>query len=124
MTSEIAPEKIAIYRAAAQRREQQRLGRLGRRHQRAWEMARQAAEILRTEFSAEKIVVFGSMLSIDRIHERSDLDLAVWGLNPRQYYRAVGRLLSLAPSIPVDLVEVEIAPSHLLTSIINEGIPV
>ena len=124
MTAKISPEKMAIYRAAARRRQQQRQELLARRRQRAWEVARQAAEILKTEFGVEKVVVLGSMLSIDRIHQRSDLDLAVWGLIPQRYYRAVGRLLSLEPSMPVDLVEVEIAPTDLLTSIGKEGIEV
>ena len=123
MNHELTAEKMAIYRAAAQQRRQQRLEKLVQRREIGWEVARQAAELLKTQFGAIKVVVFGSMLSLERIHERSDLDLAVWGLNTREYYRAVGQLLSLESTIPVDLVEAEFAKPSLIAAIEQEGVP-
>lgn len=62
------------------------------------------------------------MRALDRIHDRSDVDLAVWGLNPQAYFRAVGQLLALHPDISVDLIEVETAPPRLLQEIETTGV--
>jgi uncharacterized protein len=113
----IATEKMAAYRASARKRQEQRQAKLRDRHQLGSAIAQEAAEILKQEFNAEKVVLFGSMLSFDRIHERSDVDLAVWGLAPQDYYRAVGKLQGLHPDMPVDLIEAESAPERLLGEI-------
>jgi predicted nucleotidyltransferase len=85
-------------------------------------VAGQACELLKREFNAAKVVLFGSMVVPEKIHERSDVDLAVWGLNSRDYYRAVGRLLALNPDIAVDLVEAEFASPQLLKEIETTGV--
>jgi len=85
-------------------------------------VAQQATELLKQEFRVEKVVLFGSMRSPDRVHERSDVDLAVWGLNPKHYYRAVGQLQGLHPDLSVDLVEAETASPHMLRQIETTGI--
>jgi predicted nucleotidyltransferase len=78
--------------------------------------------LLKQDFQVEKVVLFGSMRALDRIHDRSDVDLAVWGLNPQAYFRAVGQLLALHPDISVDLIEVETAPPRLLQEIETTGV--
>jgi predicted nucleotidyltransferase len=120
----ISPEQMAIYRATAQRRRQQKARELALRHQRAWAIAQQAGQILKEQFGAERVVAFGSVLSADRFHQRSDVDLAIWGLDEKFYYRAVSRLLDLDPTIPVDLVEAELAPPALQAIIEQEGVSV
>lgn len=115
-------EQLAGYRAAAQRRQQQRQNRLRQRQQLGLALAQQASELLKRDFGANKVVLFGSMRSLDRLHERSDVDLAVWGINSRDYFRAVGELLSLNPDIAVDLVEAETAPARILQAIETTGV--
>ncbi len=122
VTLEIPTEQMAIYRATARRRQQQKARQLALRHQRAWEVAQQASQILKEQFEAQRVVVFGSMLSIERFHHRSDVDLAVWGLAEKVYYRAVARLLDLDATIPVDLVEAELASPALQAVIEREGV--
>ncbi|NJN21864.1 MAG: hypothetical protein HC812_12635 [Leptolyngbya sp. RL_3_1] len=48
--------------------------------------------------------------------------MAVWGLNPRDLYRAVGRLLALDPDIPIDVVPIEDARSRLQATIEQTGV--
>ncbi len=50
-----------------------------------------AARILR-EFGAKEIFVFGSQVD-GTATKRSDLDLAVSGVPPEQYYEACGRVM-------------------------------
>ncbi|MDX2242191.1 MAG: nucleotidyltransferase domain-containing protein [Leptolyngbyaceae cyanobacterium bins.302] len=115
-------EQMAGYRASAQKRQQQKRDRLRQRQQLGLAVAQQASELLKREFQVEKVVLFGSMRVLDRVHDRSDVDLAVWGLKPQDYFRAVGQLLALHPDMPVDLVEAETAPPRILHAIETTGV--
>lgn len=114
--------QMAAYRATAQQREQQRRDRLRQRCDLGQSVARQASDLLKQEFGAERVVLFGSMRSPDLVHERSDVDLAVGGLRSKDYFRAVGQLLAIHPDMPVDLVEAETASERLLQAIETTGI--
>ncbi len=123
MTLNISPEKMAEYRQGARRRAAVRQSKLDERFHLAWKIARQGAEVLRTRFQAEKVVVFGSLLNRSRFHERSDIDLAAWGVSEREYLRALGSLLDLTAEFSIDLVRAEEAREHLRKEIETQGIP-
>ncbi|MCY7273319.1 MAG: nucleotidyltransferase domain-containing protein [Phormidesmis sp. CAN_BIN44] len=118
----ISAEKMTAYRAFARKRQQQRCHSLHDRHQLGLAVAKQAAVLLKQEFKAEKVALFGSMLSFAHIHERLDVDLAVWDLNPQAYYRAVGCLLALDSRISVDLIEAELASPRIRSTIETTGV--
>lgn len=124
MIAKIPAEKMAAYRATARRRRQQERQQLAHRRQRACEVARQASQLLKEQFGVKRVVLFGSLRFPERFHQRSDVDLAVWGLEERLYYRAVARLLDLDPAIAVDIIEAELASSTLLATIEREGVPI
>lgn len=118
----IPTETMMLYRAAARQRQRQRHDALHDRHQLGLAVAKQAAALLKQDFKVETVALFGSMVSFARIHERSDVDLAVWGLKPHAYYRAVGCLLALDPRIQIDLVEAELASPRILNAIKTTGL--
>ena len=124
MTLDLTPEQIAAFRAGARRREEKKRQALAERHQRAWQVVQRAARMLKEQYGAESVVVFGSVLTPKRFHERSDVDLAVWGLDERLYYKVVSRLLDLDATISVDLVEAETARPRLRVVIEEEGVVV
>ena len=53
------------------------------------------------------------MLEAKQVHERSDIDLAVWGLPTDDYFRALAELLDIDPEFEVDLVEIQHAKPHI-----------
>jgi len=108
---------MAAYRASAQKRQQQRRDRMHQRWQIGLTVAQKASKLLKQNFNAKRVVLFGSMLSVDQVHERSDVDLVVWGLDPRDYYQAVGQLQALERAMSVDLIEAESASPRLLKDI-------
>jgi predicted nucleotidyltransferase len=122
MTLNISPEKMAEYRAGARKREAESQAALDERFELAWQLARQGADILRRQFGATKVVVFGSLVNRQRFFERSDIDLAVWGIPEHLYLHALGRLLDLTTDFSVDLVRVEEAREHMSRSIETEGV--
>ena len=120
--SQIPAAQMAVYRATARRRQQQQAHRLAQRRERAWQVAQQAAHILKGQFGARQVAVFGSVVSPGSFHQHSDVDLAVWGLEECMYYQAVGRLQSLDPDIVVDVVEMELAAPGLQAAIEHTGV--
>ncbi|MGD9146966.1 MAG: nucleotidyltransferase domain-containing protein [Anaerolineae bacterium] len=84
--------KCPFHAATAQKSWAEERRRLALRHQRAWEIARQAADLLRYEYGVDRVALFGSLVRSERFHTRSDIDLAVCGLDEKYYYRAVERI--------------------------------
>lgn len=117
----ISPEKMEAYRATARRRGIEERRRLALRHEHAWAVAGKAAALLRTEYGVDRVAAFGSLVRSELFHRGSDIDLAVWGMDERHYYRAVARLLALDPEFEVDLVMVEEAPVSLRVTIQKEA---
>jgi uncharacterized protein len=116
------PEKMAEYRRTARRRYEREQAELDRRFARGWEVAREAAVLLKEEFGAQRVAVFGSLTNRKLFHPRSDIDLAVWGIEWRPYLQALGQLLALDPDFSVDLVMVEEASAPLRTTIEQDGV--
>lgn len=106
---------------ARKRRETAEIQRL-QRMDRAWIVARQAAQILCNQFHSRDVAVLGSLVHPELFHLRSDIDLAVWGLDERLYLQAVAKVTSLDPDISVDLIAVEEASPSLREHIETEAV--
>lgn len=79
-------EEIAVYRATAQKRRQEKQPELDRRREAAWQAARLAAEVLKEQFKATRVVVFGSVARGVGFTRWSDVDVAAWGLAPEDTF--------------------------------------
>lgn len=118
----IPPDKMAVYRATARRRQRERRRAIAARFERATARAIAVAQMLQAEFDAQQVAQFGSLVHPQLFHERSDIDLAVWGVDERRYLRAVGRALDIAgPEFLVDLVRMEEAGDSLRAVIEEEA---
>jgi predicted nucleotidyltransferase len=117
----ISTDKMETYRATARQSWRQERRRLALRHERARAIAREAADLLRREYGVDRVTLFGSLVRSELFHARSDIDLVVWGLDEKQYYRAVARLLALDPAFEIDLLRGEEVPAPLLAGIEKEG---
>lgn len=121
MEQRISSEQMALYREGWRRQREQRRGALSARQARAWQVARRGAALLKEQYGVKRVAVFGSLLRPEQFYERSDVDLAVWGLDEQLYLKALARLLDLDPEISVDLIEVEFAPTRLRAVIEQDG---
>jgi predicted nucleotidyltransferase len=119
MTSPDAQTRSQIVAQVLEAREKRAefLEQMRQRQQRGWEVARQSARILKEQFGAQRVVLFGSLLEPQRMTWHSDLDLAVWGLPERDYFRAVATLMDVEPEFRVDLVEGQRVEPHILKAI-------
>ena len=94
----------------------------GERWERAWRVARAAAETLRAQFGATRVVVFGSLARREWFTPWSDIDLAAWGISPSAFYRAVAVVTGFSPEFELDLVAPEDCQPSLRHIIEQEGI--
>ncbi len=76
-------------------------------------------QILSEKYRVERVILFGSLLDEDRFNDRSDIDIAVEGLDSGAYFTALGEVL-MASSFSVDLVPLEDA-SELLLQRLKKG---
>jgi len=74
-----------------------------RRCRQAWRLALRAAALLHREFGARRVVVFGSLAHRAGFTDRSDIDLAAWGIPADRYYGAVAAVTGRSPLFRVDL---------------------
>ena len=84
-------------------------------------LAGSIARELVKRFGAHKVVLFGSVARGD-IHKKSDIDLAVWGIPPKDFYRAVAFASGYSKEWKVDLVDAEDCRESVRRSILEEGV--
>lgn len=88
----------------------------------AWEVARAAAEMLRREFSATRVVAFGSLVHRDWFTRWSDIDLAAWSIPPELFFRAVAAVIGFSAEFNVDLVPPDDVRPSIRRAIELEGV--
>ena len=88
----------------------------------AWQLARQANKLLREEFNARQVILFGSLASESGFTAWSDIDLAAWGIPPERFYAAVAAVTGLSSKIKVDLIDPDTCRPGLKDVIEREGI--
>ncbi|HLB50130.1 MAG TPA: hypothetical protein VJL59_24170 [Anaerolineales bacterium] len=110
-------DALAIMRETARERARRAATARRQRREEAWAAARTAAALLKSRYHAARVVAFGSLTHADRFHLRSDVDLAVWGIAPADYFEAVARVLDVGGEIKVDLVMAERCKPYLREAI-------
>ncbi len=88
----------------------------------AWAVALQAARLLKAEYSASQVLVFGSLAHGRWFGPRSDIDMAVAGIAPEVFWPAWRALDQIDRALEIDLIALEAAPDALRRQIMMEGI--
>ena len=124
MTWPIPAEELKQYKRAARARWRAEQERVAARRERAWELARQAAELLKREYNVQRVIIFGSLTHADSFTAWSDVDLAAWGLTSANWLKAIGavRRLGDGDGIELNLVDVECCSPELLAAIERDGV--
>jgi predicted nucleotidyltransferase len=122
MSLEVSAADMDRYRASAQARWHSERVQRDLRRQRAWRLARQAAELLKAQYGVQQVSVFGSLTHPDRFTQWSDVDLAAWGLTAANWLKASAAVRALAGDIELNVVDVSGCSPELLASIVREGV--
>jgi len=122
MASTLTPEQIEVYAATLRARSAETARRRRERREQAWTVARQAAQVLRSQFGVTSVWVFGSLAEGDHFTERSDIDMAATGFTPAVHVEALGRLLRLSADFEFDLVDLDHCPHGLRRAVEQSGV--
>jgi len=117
---ELSEKEWQAYRPGSRIVEEPNLDRLNR----AWDVARTAADLLRERFGANRVVVFGSLAHNEWFTHWSDIDLAASGISPDAFFRAVAAVTGLSTEFKVDLVDPQDCRPALRRAIEREGVAV
>lgn len=90
--------------------------------ERLLQRVRDAAAVLKARFAVRRVVLFGSLASEAWFVSDSDVDLAVEGLDAKDYWRAWQLVEEIIADRPVDFVEIETADSALARAIQRYGV--
>jgi predicted nucleotidyltransferase len=119
---QITDEEMAVYRATARRQEEERRREQAQRTERALVQARRAAALLKERFGARQVVLYGSLARQDFFHQRSDIDLAVRGIETKDFWRAWAALDTLELEFEINLVDAESVSPVLRALLEEEGV--
>ena len=122
MTKPYSQEQLAAYKRTALEREQARKQADAERRMAAMEVARRAALLLKSEYGATRVVVYGSTAHGYWFNSESDIDLIAAGIPATLYWKAWNAIDALTPEFEVNLVDWEDATPSLLESVEREGI--
>lgn len=117
----------APYIAAWQERRRQAAATQQRRAAAGRAAARACARVLVERYGAQRVWLFGSLRHAQLVHSESDIDLAVEGLPPAQYFPALTTLWNVLAgtttdfTFTLDLVPLEDAQPGLVDFIRAEG---
>ncbi len=117
----ISPEKMAEYRRTAHQKWLKTQIEQDKRRENALRVAQYASVLLKETYNAKRVILFGSLARNGIFDWRSDIDLAVEGLDEKKYYRVLADLSYLDISLDIDLVMMENASPALLKNILDEG---
>jgi len=122
MDTIISPEAMAEYKQSARLREDGRRAASEKRRSLAWPIARAAADLLKRQFGARRVILYGSVAHGHWFGPRSDIDLAEDGISPADFWRAWSALDSIAQGFEINLIALESATESLRRVIAQEGV--
>ncbi|MFH1717921.1 MAG: nucleotidyltransferase domain-containing protein [Planctomycetota bacterium] len=82
------------------------------------EKDKETIEEISRKYRVKRVLLFGS--SIDTVKESHDIDIAVEGVSPEDFFRYYGDLM-LKLSKPVDLIDLSVS-SKFVKLILQEGV--
>jgi len=121
---DLSPEELKKYRPleAIRRRRVEQAAEISSRIQRASLLASSAAKLLKSEFAAKEVILFGSLVEGITFTRWSDIDLATRGIPSERFLTAMDTVLHMNPEFKIDLTELETCRPAIRKSIESEGI--
>jgi len=119
----LPPEALKKYRPleAIRRRKSAASVYLSKRRRWATLAARNAADLLRSEFGVKKVILFGSLARRGGFTPWSDIDIAAQGIPPARFFEAVGVVTGISAEFKMDLIDLDACPPELRDTIESEG---
>lgn len=115
------PESMDELRAAWAARRADAATALEERRQKARAVADEMAALLKSQYGATKVVLFGSVVE-GKFHAHSDIDIAAWGIAPVDRMAAYGDIVYFSREFEGDLVWMEQCKPHVAGEVARTGV--
>ncbi|GIK72299.1 MAG: hypothetical protein BroJett021_12870 [Chloroflexota bacterium] len=122
MTADLTQEQMARYKRTAWLREKTRRRVANDRRQAAVPIAERAAAILKEQFGAQRVILFGSLAHGHWFGPKSDIDLAAEGIQVSDFWRAWCALDEIDSDFEINLIAIESASASLQEALAHEGV--
>lgn len=122
MTADLTQEQMARYKRTAWLREKTRKRVADDRRQAAVPIAERAAAILKEQFGAQRVILFGSLAHGHWFGPKSDIDLAAEGIQASDFWRAWCALDEIDSDFEINLIAIESASASLQEALAQEGV--
>lgn len=122
MTADLTQEQMARYKRTAWLREKTRKRVADDRRQAAVPIAERAAAILKEQFGAQRVILFGSLAHGHWFGPKSDIDLAAEGIQASDFWRAWCALDEIDSDFEINLIAIESASASLQEALAHEGV--
>jgi predicted nucleotidyltransferase len=122
MTADLTQEQMARYKRTAWLREKTRRRVADDRRQAAVPVAERAAAILKEQFGAQRVILFGSLAHGHWFGPKSDIDLAAEGIQASDFWRAWCALDEIDSDFEINLIAIESASASLQEALAHEGV--
>ena len=91
------------------------------RRERALRAIPKISNLLKKKFEVDKVYLFGSCISSEYFHQRSDVDIGVQSLSSDNYLTATYDVNTLEHGFKVDLINMKTCDDDLRNKILREG---
>lgn len=119
---DVTDEDIRVYRETARRRASQPDPEREAHRERGWQAARRAAALLREEYAATRVAVYGSLARGTGFTKWSDVDLFAEGIPPDSWINAIGEVFESEDAIEVNLAPLEAMKPHIRERALAEAV--
>ena len=122
ITQEIIQNKkrLSLYHQAALKRLQKNQGARQSHWHQCLDISTRVAQTLKTQFHISKIALFGSILDSATFTQWSDIDIAVWGLEPSQTLLAIDVAKHFSDEVEINLVDINTAKPEIYQRILEK----
>lgn len=120
---ELSSKELKKYhpREAIRRRKAETRVEVAKRRRRALTAARKTAKMLKEEFGAKEVILFGSLARRGSFTLYSDIDLAARGIRPGKFYAAFAAIDRISTEFKIDLVDPKDCSPAMLAEIEKDG---
>ena len=108
-----------IYSNTIEAREKKKISKL---RSSAVDSAKRVADYLKKTYGVSRVVLFGSLVRKKYLHERTDIDLLVKGIQKNDFLHAGFDASVIAKPFDVDIIPAEIADKDIVKIANEEGI--
>lgn len=119
---ELSEEEKRQYIESLRKREEQEKILLKERYKKALQLAKEVSKILYEKYRAEKVYLVGSLKDEELFTKWSDIDLAVSGIPPHLYFKAIAEILYLSKEFKIDIIDLDNCEERIKEKLISEGI--